>query len=133
VFPMLRYMNLVYTFSSYFRFISILSFHLRVCLRSSIFTSGCRTKRACTSVLPIPTHDAPISSSCVLLSENYLMRITSHEAPRHATFSVSYYFFLPRPKYYFMKTLFSSILSLCSLLNLREKCPHHRIATVLCT
>jgi hypothetical protein len=130
---MLRYMNLVYTFSSYFRFISVLSFLLRVCLRSSIFTSGCSTKRAYTSVLPILPHDAPISSSCVSLSENYLMRIIRHEAPRRATFSVSYYFFLLRPKYYFMKTLFSSILSLCSLLNLIEKFLHYRIAAVLCT
>lgn len=50
---MLSYMNLVYAFPLYLRFIPILFFHLRVAPRSSLFTSGCLDKRACTSVLPI--------------------------------------------------------------------------------
>jgi len=64
---MLSYMNLVYAFPFYLKLISILSFHLRVAPRSSLFTLCCLVKRACTSILPILSHDWPISSSFIIL------------------------------------------------------------------
>jgi hypothetical protein len=99
----------------YLRFISILSFHLRVGLRSSLFIPGCRVKHAFTSVLPILPHDAPISSSFISLPKYYLMRSTSHEASRSAVFSVSCYFFLLRAKYFFLWKPYSQASSACVL------------------
>ena len=87
-------------FPFYLRFISIWYFHLRVSLRNCLLTSGCRVKRARTYVLPILPQDAPISFSFISLPEYYLMRSTSHEAPRCAIFLVACYFFLLRPKYF---------------------------------
>ena len=114
VLPMLSYMNLINAFPFYLRFISIWSFHLRVGLRSSLFTSSC-VKRACTSVLPILSQDAPISFSFILLPDYYLMRSASHEAHRYAIFSVPYYFFLLRPKYWFVCKPYSQASSACVL------------------
>lgn len=85
VLPVLSYMSLIYTFPFYLRFISIRYFHLRVGLRSSLFTSSCHVKRTRTFVLPILPQVVPISFPFILLPEYYLMS-TSYEAPRYAIF-----------------------------------------------
>jgi len=115
VLPVLSYMSLIYTFPFYLRFISIRYFHLRVGLRSSLFTSSCHVKRTRTFVLPILPQVVPISFPFILLPEYYLMS-TSYEAPRYAIFfSVPYYFFLLRPKYCFVCRPYSQASSACVL------------------
>jgi len=76
------------------------------------------------SCLPYVPHDLPISFFLTWWPEYYFVRSTDHKAPRYVVLSIP---LLTRPLqfyYFFLSTLLSDTLCLCSPLSLRDQVSH---------
>ena len=85
----------IYPHPTSWRFILILSTHLRLGLRSGLFPSGFLTKALYTpSPRPYAPHVQPISLFSILSPAQYWVRSSNHSVPRYAITSIPLF---PRP------------------------------------
>jgi hypothetical protein len=106
------------------KFILILSSHLRLGFWSGLFPSYFPTKTMiCLSYFTYALHAPPTSFFSILSREQYWVRNTDHEAPHYVVSSTPVASFLLGPNI-LLNTLFSNILSLRSSLNFSDHVSH---------